>query len=103
MLPVEFYLCRAALRTGGDWEVSTCYFLAAVFTIGSEDVSTVSDLLDLVRRDREQVLATSGSAVMAGPLLERLPEHSVLTIAMAVRLLDLIGLTTENVSLKPAF
>ncbi|MGK0184408.1 MAG: Fic family protein [Verrucomicrobiales bacterium] len=84
----EYYRRLAAVRTEGDWEGWTRYFLEAVCTIANEGVSTARDLFGLVSRDREQVLITPGSTVMAARLFEMLPEHPILTIATAVKLLD---------------
>ncbi len=84
----EYYTRLAAVRTEGDWEGWTRYFLEAVSTIANEGVSTARDLFGLVNRDREQVLITPGSTVMAARLFEQLPEHPILTIATAVKLLD---------------
>ena len=84
----EYYRRLAAVRTDGDWEGWTRYFLEAVSTIANEGVSTARDLFGLVNRDREQVLITPGSTVMAVRLFEKLPEHPILTIATAVKILD---------------
>jgi Fic family protein len=84
----EYYRRLAAVRTEGDWEGWTSYFLEAVSTIAGEAVSTARDLFALVGRDRERVLITPGSTVMAARLFEMLPEHPILTIATAVKLLE---------------
>lgn len=84
----EYYQRLAAVRTDGDWEGWTSYFLEAVSTIANEGVATARDLFGLVNRDRDQVLITPGSTVMAARLFERLPGHPILTIATAMRLLN---------------
>jgi Fic family protein len=84
----EYYRRLAAVRTDGDWEGWTRYFLEAVSTIAGEAVATARDLFALVNRDRESVLMTPGSTVVAARLFEMLPEHPLLTIGAAVRLLD---------------
>lgn len=84
----EYYRRLAAVRTEGDWEGWTCYFLEAVATIAGEAVATARDLFALVNRDRTRVLTTPGSTVVAARLFEKLPQHPVVTIASAVRLLD---------------
>ena len=48
----EYYRRLAAVRTEGDWEGWTSYFLEAVSTIAGEAVSTARDLFALVSRDR---------------------------------------------------
>jgi Fic family protein len=84
----EYYRRLAAVRTEGDWEGWTSYFLEAVSTIAGEAVSTARDLFALVGTDRERVLTTPGSTVMAARLFEMLPGRPILTIATAVKLLE---------------
>jgi len=84
----EYYRRLAAVRTEGDWEGWTSYFLEAVATIAGEAVSTARDVFALVNRDRESVLTTPGSTVMAARLFESLPRHPIISIASAVKLLD---------------
>ena len=84
----EYYRRLAAVRTEGDWEGWTSYFLEAVSTIAGEAVSTARDLFALVSRDRERVLITPGSTVMTARLFEMLPEHPIITIATAMKLLE---------------
>lgn len=85
----EYYRRLASVRTEGDWEGWTLFFLEAVATIADEAVATARDLFALVNRDRESVLVTPGSTVMAARLFEMLPQHPVITIATAVKLLDI--------------
>ena len=84
----EYYRRLAAVRTEGDWEGWTAYFLEAVETIAGEAVSTARDLFALVNRDRMGVLTNSDSTVMAARLFEGLPEQPIITIASAMKLLD---------------
>jgi Fic family protein len=84
----EYYRRLAAVRTEGDWEGWICYFLEAVSTIATEAVATARDLFAMVSRDRERVLVTRGSTVMAARLFELLPQHPIITIASAVKMLD---------------
>lgn len=84
----EYYRRLAAVRTDGDWEGWTRYFLEAVSTIADEAVLSARDLFTLVSRDRELVLLTPGATVMAARLFEMLPEHPLLSIVTAVKLLD---------------
>ena len=84
----EYYRRLAAVRTEGDWEGWTSFFLEAVATIAGEAVSTARDLFALVSRDRASVLTTPGSTVIAARLFEMLPQHPVITIGSAVTLLE---------------
>jgi Fic family protein len=84
----EYYRRLAAVRTEGDWEGWTSFFLEAVVTIAGEAVLTARDLFALVNRDRASVLTTPGSTVIAARLFEMLPQHPVITIGSAVTLLQ---------------
>lgn len=84
----EYYRRLAAVRTEGDWEGWTRYFLEGVGIIAGEAIATARDLFALVSRDREKVLTTSGSTVMAARLFEQLPQHPIVTISSAMDLLE---------------
>jgi len=83
----EYYRRLAAVRTEGDWEGWTRFFLEAIETIANEAVAAARDLFGLVARDRSAVLAVSTSTVMAARLFEALPEKPIVTIARAMELL----------------
>ena len=84
----EYYRRLAAVRTDGDWEGWTRFFLEAVATIAEESVQSARQLFALVERDRERVLAATSSSVMALRLFERLPKHPIVTVARAMELLS---------------
>jgi len=84
----EYYRRLGAVRTDGDWEGWTRYFLEGVATIANESVDSARDLFALVQNDRETVLAARSSSLMALRLFEALPSQPVLTIARAMRILD---------------
>lgn len=84
----EYYRRLAAVRSEGDWEGWIRYFLEGVALIAEEAVATARDLFALVARDRQRVLTTSGSTVMAAQLFEMLPQHPVVTALSAMRLLQ---------------
>ncbi len=84
----EYYRRLAAVRAEGDWEGWIAFFLKAVSTIAEEAVESARDLFALVNADRQRVLVTPGSTVIAARLFEMLPQHPILRIATAVELLD---------------
>jgi len=84
----EYYRRLAAVRTDGDWEGWTRFFLEAVTTIATEAVQNARDLSTRVSKDRGQVLAAPSSSVMAARLFEMLPSHPIVTIAGAMNLLS---------------
>ncbi len=84
----EYYQRLSAVRTDGDWEGWTAYFLEAVATIAEEATAAARDIFGLVSRDRQGVLNAKSSTVMAARLFEQLPEHPIVTIATVTALLD---------------
>lgn len=84
----EYYRRLSAVRTDGDWEGWTEFFLEGVATIADEAVLSARDLFQLVSKDRDRVLSFERASVMAARLLELLPSHPILTIPKAVNLLD---------------
>ncbi len=84
----EYYRRLSAVRTDGDWEGWTSFFLEAVATIADEATASARDIFGLVGCDRQRVLEAKSSTVMAARLFEMLPEHPIVTIAKATSLLD---------------
>lgn len=84
----EYYRRLGAVRTEGDWEGWTKYFLEAVATIAKEATILARDLFALVTRDRNRVLASEESTIMTVKLFELLPSHPIITAAKAVELLS---------------
>jgi len=83
----EYYARLAAVRTEGDWEGWTAFFLECVRIAADDGVSAATRLFALVGADRRRLLATSGATVPTMRLLELLPSHPVVTVARVTRLL----------------
>lgn len=84
----EYYRRLSAVRTDGDWEGWTAFFLEAVAVIAAEATAAARDTFGIVSRDRQRVLDAKSSTVMAARLFEMLPEHPIVTIAKVTSLLD---------------
>jgi Fic family protein len=84
----DYYRVLNRVRTEGDWEGWTAFFLEGVATISEEAVQSARDLFALVSRDRARVLAAGKASVVASRLFEELPRHPVVTITGAVKLLE---------------
>ena len=84
----EYYRRLSAVRTDGDWEAWSAFFLEGVATIADEAVAAANDLFKLVSGDRQRVLETSSSTVMAARLFEQLPEHPIVTAGRVTRILE---------------
>ncbi len=89
----EYYARLAAVRSAGDWEGWTQFFLDCVREAADEGVRVARELHGLVGHDRGRVLAHERSIVTAIRLIERLPSRPVVTVAAAS---DLLGLTAQS-------
>lgn len=84
----EYYRRLAAVRTDGDWEGWTDFFLDGVATVGREATATARALFARVSDDRQRLLDSAGVSVAGLRLLEQLPFHPIVTVALVMRLLD---------------
>jgi Fic family protein len=84
----EYYRRLSAVRSDGDWEGWTTFFLEGVATIADEAVATALDLFAIVNRHRARVLSAPGASLMAIRLLDELPRHPVVTIPAVAKLLS---------------
>jgi Fic family protein len=85
----EYYRRLNAVRTEGTWEDWLDFFLDGVATIADEAVTSARELFALVTSDRTRVLAQTSMSLAALRLFEFLPRHPVVTVAAAMRLLDM--------------
>ncbi len=84
----EYYRRLAAVRTEGDLEGWTDFFLDGVETIADEAVASVRELFGVVSADRVRVLAEDTTSVSAARLFELLPKHPIVNVAAAMKLLQ---------------
>ena len=85
----EYYARLSAVRSAGDWEGWTAFFLECVRDAADDGVRVARDIHALVGRHRGAILAHRHSTVAALRLLERLPANPVVTVAGASELLGL--------------
>jgi Fic family protein len=83
----EYYRRLNAVRTEGDWEGWTDFFLDGVATIADEAVASARDLFAVVGADRTRVLARETTSVAAARLFELLPNRPIVTVATAMKLI----------------
>ena len=69
----DYYRALSRVRTEGDWEGWTAFFLEGVATIAEEAVQAARELFALVSSDRTRVLAAGKASVVASRLFEELP------------------------------
>lgn len=83
----EYYRRLSAVRTNGDWEGWTGFFLECVRTAADDGVSAAGQLFRLLHHDRQSLANNSLATVPAIRLLDLLPEHPMITLAAAIELL----------------
>ncbi len=85
----EYYARLGAVRTDGDWEGWTRFFLECVREAADDGVRVARELHAIVGRDRVRLLSHDRSTVAAVRLLEHLPSNPVVTVPRAAGLLRL--------------
>jgi Fic family protein len=83
----EYYARLSAVRTDGDWEGWTAFFLECVREAAADGVRVAQELYALIGRDRERLIGHERATVAAIELLDRLPKHPVLTVPRAAEVL----------------
>ncbi len=83
----EYYERLAAVRTQGDWEGWTTFFLQAVIEAAEDGVQAATRLFRVLDGDRRRCMAHAEATVSTLRLLDLLPEHPMVTLAMTTQLL----------------
>ncbi len=84
----EYYGRLGAVRTDGDWEGWTAFFLDCVREAADDGVEAAQRLFAVLGRDRRSVVSSPAATVTAIRLYDLLPEHPVVTLNMATELLE---------------
>jgi Fic family protein len=92
----EYYARLAAVRTNGDWEGWTRFYLECVVESADDGVNLAERLFGLLGRDRRRLSGHERSTVSAIRLLDLLPEHPVVTVPMVAKLLKVTGPTARK-------
>jgi Fic family protein len=83
----EYYDRLLAVRTEGDWEGWTAFFLECVREAADDGVAVAQRLFNLVGKDRQKLLNARGATVHAARLLDLLPNHPMVTLPRTIALL----------------
>ncbi|MFM1873992.1 MAG: hypothetical protein RL398_3414 [Planctomycetota bacterium] len=83
----EYYGRLAAVRTDGDWEGWTAFFLDCVTEAAEGAVDVAGSLFRIVSADRSKLLSAAATTINAVRLLELLPSNPVVTLQRVIRLL----------------
>ena len=92
----EYYAHLAAVRTKGDWEGWTAFFLECVAEAAEDAIDVAGRLFQIVSNDRTALLGSGSATVNALRLLEAMPEHPVVTLPRAVQLLGVAKPTASK-------
>lgn len=83
----EYYQRLLEVRTKGDWEGWTEFYLECVRESALDGVSAAKRLFDRLGKDRRTVAHHRATTVTAVRLLDLLPEHPIVTLPRAMKLL----------------
>ncbi len=92
----EYYARLAAVRTDGDWEGWTWFFLECVCEAAADGVRVAQALHTVVGRDRGRIIAHDRSTLAAVQLLDHLPSNPVVTVSRASELLGMTAPPTRK-------
>ncbi|MFO7898716.1 MAG: hypothetical protein R6V58_06610, partial [Planctomycetota bacterium] len=77
----------SSVRSAGDWEGWTSFFLRSVREAADDGVGAARRLFELTGEDRRALLGSAAATVQAIRLFDLLPEHPMVTVASAADLL----------------
>jgi len=83
----EYYERLLSVRTKGDWESWTEFYLQCVRESAQDAVDAAKRLFALLDRDRRAVAQHKATTVTAVRLFDLLPEHPIITLPRAIKLL----------------
>lgn len=83
----EYYRHLSAVRTDGDWEGWTGFFLDCVKEAADDAVDAARNVFRLLHGDRQTLAAHPAATVSAIRLFDLLAEHPIVTLASVVELL----------------
>jgi Fic family protein len=83
----EYYDRLSAVRTNGDWEGWTEFFLRCVAESADDGVQAAAKLFAIVDNGRRKLAQHRGATLAGIRLFDALPEHPVITMGTAMKLL----------------
>jgi len=92
----EYYRRLSSIRTDGDWEGWTTYFLECVREAADDGVDAAQRLFALVTKDRDRLTNHASATVPAIRLFDQLPGHPIVTLPLAIKLLKVSKPTAIN-------
>jgi Fic family protein len=92
----EYYDRLSAVRTDGDWEGWTAFYLDCVRDAADDGVDVAQRLFALIGKDRRKLTTRSRATVASIQLLDMLPEHPIVTVPRASRMLKTTAPTARK-------
>lgn len=92
----EYYERLGRVRTHGDWEGWTAFYLECVREAADDGVAAAQRLFALLGKDRQALMNQRGVTLPAVRLFDLLPLHPIVTLPVAVKLLA----TTKPTAIK---
>ena len=92
----EYYQRLADVRTVGDWEGWTTFYLECVRETADDGVAAAKRLFALLGRDRQTLVGHAKATVTAIRLFDQLPTHPIVTLPGVMNLLK----TTKPTAIK---
>lgn len=83
----DYYRRLTDIRTKGDWEGWTAFFLKCVCQAADDGVDAAQRLYAILGKDQKTVVEHPAATVMAVRLFGLLPEHPMVTVSKAIELL----------------
>lgn len=90
-----YYRRLTEVRTKGDWEGWTAFFLNCVYQAAGDGVSAAQRLFAVIDKDQKIVIEHPAVTVMAVRLFGLLPNHPIVTVS---RVVDLLKTTKPTAS-----
>jgi Fic family protein len=84
----DYYARLSDVRTSGDWEGWTAFYLECVREAADDGVRAAERLFSLLSKDRARLVTHDAVTVPAIRLLDLLPSAPVVSLPLAIKLLD---------------
>lgn len=85
--PAEYYEALTKVRTDGDWEGWTLFFLRCVREAALDGIDAARRLFEILSKARQAVLDHKATTLPAVRLLELLPKKPIVTLPVTIELL----------------
>lgn len=92
----EYYHRLSAVRTDGDWEGWTSFYLECVREAAQDGVDVAQRLFALLGRDRKQLMENERATIAAVRMFDRLPENPIVNVQRVEALLDVTQPTASK-------